>query len=119
MRNRSESCHTGLRKNAVRLLPVLAFALLVALTMPSRAAEDRSVRTRVAPVYPEIAKRMRVSGPVRLSVTVNADGKVLEVKAVSGNHALATAAEDAVRRWKFASGAGTSTVEVEVNFSLP
>jgi TonB family protein len=119
MRNISELCRTGLRKYAVRLLPILVFALLVALAMPSRAADERSVRTRVAPVYPEIAKRMRVSGPVRLAVTVDAEGKVLEVKAVSGNRTLAGAAEEAVRKWKFATGAGTSNVEVEVNFNLP
>jgi TonB family protein len=33
----------------------------------------------VAPVYPEVAKRLRVTGVVKLEVTVNADGKVTGV----------------------------------------
>jgi outer membrane biosynthesis protein TonB len=49
---------------------------------------------------------------------VDADGKVTDVKPVSGNRMLSVAAEDAVRRWKFESGAGVATVEVSVNFAL-
>jgi TonB family protein len=93
-----------------------AFASLCALN--GTAAEERAVKTRVAPVYPELAKRMRISGMVRLEVTVDADGKVLDVKPVSGNHALSVAAEDAVRKWKFVPAAGPSTVDVELNFEL-
>jgi TonB family protein len=61
---------------------------------------------------------MRVEGVVKLSVTVDAEGKVLDVKTVSGNHMLSIAAEDSVRRWKFEAGAGVSTVEVSMNFAL-
>ena len=109
----------GLRKNAVRLIHAMVFAMLIALAMPSRAADDRPVRSRVAPTYPEIAKRMKIGGVVRLSVTVDAEGKVTDVKSISGNHALASAAEDAVRRWKFAPGAGEAVVDVDVNFTPP
>jgi TonB family protein len=96
---------------------ILAGGLALALTMPS-GAEDRAVKQRVQPVYPEVAKRMRVEGVVKLSVTVDAEGKVLDVKTVSGNHMLSIAAEDSVRRWKFEAGAGVSTVEVSMNFAL-
>jgi len=96
---------------------ILAGALAMALTMPS-GAEDRAVKQRVPPVYPEVAKRMRVEGVVKLSVTVDAQGKVLDVKTVSGNHMLSIAADDAVRKWKFDAGAGVSTVEVSMNFAL-
>ena len=85
--------------------------------MPGHA-EDRAVKSRVPPVYPELAKRMRISGAVKVEATVDADGKVTDVKTINGNRALATAAEDAVRKWKFAPGAGVSVVELEINFSL-
>jgi len=55
---------------------------------------------------------------VRLEVTVDAEGKVTDVKKVSGNGMLSNAAEDAVRKWRFESGAGSSTVEVILNFAL-
>lgn len=95
-------------------------ALLALVLMPSMPAhaESRAVRTRVAPVYPEFAKRMRVTGMVKLSVTVDANGKVTDVKPVSGNQMLSYAAQQAVRQWKFEPGAGTDTVPVDVNFEL-
>jgi TonB family protein len=96
-----------------------ALALMMALAMPARAADERAVKSKTSPNYPEIAKRMRISGAVRLSVTVDADGKVTGVQPLSGNGVLSTAAEESVRRWRFASGPGTSTLEVVVNFALP
>jgi TonB family protein len=95
-----------------------ALALAMGLTQPARAGDDRAVKSRVAPVYPEIAKRMKISGEVKLEAIVDADGKVKEVRAVSGNHILGEAAEDAVRKWKFESGSGEATVVVAVNFAL-
>ena len=83
-----------------------------------KSGEQRAVKVRVAPVYPEIAKRMRISGVVKLEATVDADGKVMDVKTVSGNHALATAAEDAVRKWRFASAPVQSTEGMDIKFDL-
>jgi TonB family protein len=93
--------------------------VLVALAMPGRAAEERAVKSRVAPVYPEIAKRLHVSGLVKLAVTVDADGKVTDVKTVSGNQMLAAAAEEAVHKWRYVAGDGQTTVDLSINFDLP
>jgi TonB family protein len=76
------------------------------------------VKLKVAPTYPEIARRMRIGGMVEIEATVDAEGKVLEAKAVSGNRVLEFAAEDAVRKWKFEAGPGPSKVTVQVNFNL-
>jgi TonB family protein len=93
-------------------------ALLLTLALPARAGDERAVKSRVAPVYPEIAKRMKISGEVKLEATVDAQGKVKDVKPVSGNHMLEVAAEDAVRQWRFEPGDGDATVVVAVNFAL-
>ncbi len=93
-------------------------ALMLAITLPAGAANDRAVKTKVPPVYPELAKRMKIGGIVKVEATVDADGKVTGVKTLSGNSALTNAAEDAVRKWKFAAGDGTATVEVDVNFAI-
>ncbi len=93
-------------------------ALLVALALPLRAADERAVKSRVPPVYPEIAKRMRITGTVKVEATVDAEGKVTDAKAVSGSSVLVNAAEDAVRKWKFATGAGVAVVEVTLNFEM-
>ena len=95
-----------------------ALALVLALAMPARAADERAIKSRVSPAYPEIAKRMRITGVVRLAVIVDPEGKVTDVKAVSGNGILSVAAEEAVRKWRFEPGAGVSTVDVSLNFAL-
>lgn len=106
-----------MRKGAMRGLRLWAMGLLVAAVCTA-SAEQRAVKSRVAPVYPEVAKRMRISGVVKLEATVDADGKVTEVKTVSGNHMLSIAAEDAVRKWKFVSAPATSTEDLDIKFDL-
>lgn len=102
----------------LRVLQAAALAVIVALAMPARAGDTRAVKSRVSPVYPEIAKRMHITGEVQLQATVDAQGKVKDVKPVSGNHMLESAAEDAVRQWKFVPGDGDSVVTVTINFAL-
>ena len=116
-------CHSkyqfiGLRAAAVRFFQLTVLALAVILVIPASGADTRAVKVRTAPVYPEIAKRMRIVGEVKLSVTVDSEGNVVEVKKVSGNTMLSAAAEDAVRKWKFEPGPGTATVEVSLTFAL-
>jgi TonB family protein len=94
---------------------LLALALVFALPMH---AENRPIKQRVPPAYPELAKRMKISGVVRVSATVAPDGSVTATKTLSGNHMLSPAAEDAVHKWKFVAAAEESTVEVEINFAL-
>ena len=95
-----------------------ALGLALAMTIQARAADERAVKSRVAPIYPELAKRMKITGLVKLEASVNADGKVTAVKTLSGNHALSPAAEDAVSKWRFVTASAASTVDVDVNFAL-
>jgi TonB family protein len=119
MRNhRIEYRSAGSRRASGWLKWAVALGMIAALAIPARAADDRAVKSRVPPVYPEIAKRMKITGEVVLSVTVNAEGKVTNVKKVSGNNMLSIAAQDAVNKWRFEPGAGDSTVEVTLNFAL-
>jgi TonB family protein len=108
----------ALRQGAKKLLQAAALALLVTVARPASAGDDRAVKSRVSPVYPEIAKRLHVSGEVKLEATVDAQGKVKDVKPVSGNRMLEEAAEDAVRQWRFEPGDGDATVTVAINFTI-
>jgi TonB family protein len=56
---------------------------------------------KVQPVYPAEAKRMHVQGSVVIDATVTAQGQVDELKLISGDPMLASAAMDAVRSWKY------------------
>jgi len=79
---------------------------------------------RVEPIYPPQARMARVDGPVRLQATVGTDGKVQEVRIISGNPLLVQAAVDAVRQWRYKPyELNNRPVVVEtnivVNFRLP
>lgn len=108
----------GLRSKRFTWLHLAALTAVVALTIPAQAADERAIKSRVAPVYPELAKRMKISGMVMIEATVDADGKVTAVKTLSGNRALAQAAEDAVSRWRYVSAPEASKVDVNLNFNL-
>ncbi len=96
---------------------LLIASMALVLALPTRA-EERMAKSKVAPVYPEIARRMKVEGEVKVAVTVDPEGRVVAVKPVSGNHILSEAAQDAVRKWRFESGSGVATFDVGVEFNL-
>jgi TonB family protein len=56
---------------------------------------------RVEPEYPEAARRAHIQGSVVLETLINANGRVQQVSAVSGNPDLADAAIAAVRQWRY------------------
>jgi TonB family protein len=117
IRNTTQHSIGSLRRVAW-LVQLAVLAVAVITTVPVHAADSRPIKVRVAPHYPELAKRMRVSGVVRISASVAPDGSVSATKTLSGNHILATAAEDAVHLWKFVPAPDASTVEVDVSFAL-
>lgn len=58
-------------------------------------------RSAPAPVYPPLAKQVRVEGTVVVFVLVGADGEVEIAQPASGHPLLREAAAEAVRRWEF------------------
>jgi TonB family protein len=78
---------------------------------------ERKVVKQTMPRYPEIARRMKLSGTVKVVAVVAPDGKVKKVEPVGGSPLLIEAAKDAVSEWKFAPASGESRQVVEVHFS--
>ncbi len=56
---------------------------------------------RVEPVFPPLAIRMRVSGTVHLEGVIGTDGRIRELRVISGHPLLVQAAVDAVRQWLY------------------
>jgi TonB family protein len=81
------------------------------------AGARRNVVSRVPPAYPELARRMHVTGTVILHLTIQPDGSVSEAKVESGHALLSPAAQEAVKRWKFEPSPDTSDMTVDVNFN--
>jgi TonB family protein len=59
------------------------------------------VTHKIDPIYPEDAKQANVHGVVVLDTVIGTDGSVVELHALSGPDALAPAALDAVKWWRF------------------
>ena len=68
--------------------------------MGGNVQESKLIR-RVAPVYPELAKRARVQGKVVLVVTVDEEGNVSDIRVSTGHPLLNEAAISAVKQWKY------------------
>jgi len=101
-----------------RLHPLLLAGGLVICTGTAFAAPThRAIVSRVSPAYPELARRMHISGKVVLLVTIQPDGTVSATKVESGHALLAPAAQDAVSRWRFAPNPEASESEIDVNFT--
>ena len=98
---------------------LIAAASLAAYSPPAYAQDhpERKVRIKVEPVYPDIARKMKLNGIVRVQVVVSANGNVKETKVIGGHPILVTAAVDAVKKWKFepANSETTGTLEVKFN----
>jgi TonB family protein len=96
---------------------LFCLALGVLLSNPVLAhADDRTVVHKVPPTYPELAKRMHITGTVKVVTTIDASGAVTKVDGQGSNKILAAAAEDAVKHWKFAAGSGVDTMTIQINF---
>jgi protein TonB len=54
-----------------------------------------------APVYPDLARRAHVEGKVVLECVIDTDGRVTDLRVLTGHPLLADAALDAVRRWEY------------------
>lgn len=77
----------------------------------------RKVKTKVAPAYPELARRMNVTGKVKIEVVITPDGKVKSFRTIGGHPLLVQACQDAVKDWKFLPAPEETTQIVEFNFS--
>ena len=76
----------------------------------------RKVKSKVAPIYPELARRMNVSGKVKIEVVITPDGRVKSTRIVGGHPLLVQACQDAVRDWRFVPANEETTQVVEFDF---
>jgi TonB family protein len=82
----------------------------------SRGQETRKLIKKVDPVYPDLARKMNMTGTVRVEISIATDGSVHDVQILGGNPVLAAAVEDAVKQWKYASGQAETKKALEFKF---
>ena len=90
----------------------------------SRYAGPPAVLYQVEPQYPRSALRQGIEGWVQLAVSVDQQGRVVDLEVVdasSPSHGFIDAARSAVRQWRFdtvAEAGHTTTVNQTIEFSL-
>ncbi len=96
----------------------IAFALFSPVTTAFAQTTElnRKVKSKVTPVYPDLARRMNIVGTVKVQVVVTPNGSIKESKVVGGNPVLANAAMDALKKWKFETASEESSGTVEFRF---
>jgi TonB family protein len=99
---RSELVTTAARWIVIGVLAVHAVAAPSRLLgQQPQGNVDRKAVQKVAPSYPEIARRLKLRGTVRVAVKVGRDGRVTSAKVIGGHPLLARVAVDAVRQWRY------------------
>lgn len=78
----------------------------------------------VSPVYPVVAKDLRIAGTVVLRASVDKQGRVVDVQKISGDSRLVNAAIAAVQQWVYepmiVNGRRISTErQIQMDFKLP
>jgi protein TonB len=86
------------RETPKAVVPTATVAKAPRISMVQLATPIR----RVDPVYPVLAKQARISGTVELVGVLGTDGRIRELKVVSGHPLLINAALEAVRQWVYA-----------------
>jgi TonB family protein len=102
------------------LLAILAMAVGVgAAELRAQDAQGeiaRRVKSKVQAVYPDLARKMNLTGTVKVQVVVAPNGTVKEAKVVGGHPVLANASLDAVKKWRFEPGTGETSGIVNFTF---
>ncbi len=76
----------------------------------------RRAKVRVQPNYPDLARKMNITGTVKIEVTVAPNGTVKEARIVGGHPVLSTAALDAAKKWRFEPSPTQSTGIIDFKF---
>src|SRR6476659_6202234 len=83
-----------MRRAVVFLAAVAAVTtnLGLAQSTPVATTSDRKIASRVAPTYPELAKKMHIRGMVKVEAVVRPNGSVKSTRVLGGNPVLVDAA---------------------------
>lgn len=106
--------------NSQRVLRIAVFSLIIGLFAMSGFAENgRKAKSEAKPAYPELARKMNLSGTVKVEIDISPAGAVTSAKALGGHPLFIDSAVDAARKWRFEPASGTTTQVLEFRFTNP
>jgi len=104
-------------KKMLAVAATALFAVSLAFAQQTTIEEGkRKVKTKVTPSIPELARRMNITGKVKVEVIIAPDGRVKSSRAVGGHPVLVQSCLDAIKEWKFEPAPEETTQMVEFDF---
>jgi|SRR5271155_540921 len=94
---------------------IVAISLFVMLGCAS-AQQGRAIKSSAIPNRPDIARKMHITGDVKVEVVVLPNGTVKSAKAVGGHPLLTGPSEDAAKKFKFEVASGETTETITFRF---
>jgi TonB family protein len=82
----------------------------------SPAEAKRQVKHLVTPQFPDLAKKLNLTGTVRIEVTIGPDGIVKRTRVAGGHPVLAAEAERAAQKSTFEPGPRETMETIEFKF---
>jgi len=107
------------RRLIVFLLVLLAVSSVASAQDSETSRQARELVHRAAPIYPELARRLQMSGVVKLRATIAPNGSVKSIEPVGGNPVLMKSAQEAVTNWKYAPAPTETRELIELRFNTP
>jgi TonB family protein len=104
------------RISALGMLTLFAVLLPESLAQQVQSDGNRRIVSQITPDYPSIARRLRLTGMVRISATVGPNGKVVRTEVLGGNPVFAQSATTAVSKFKWEPRPDTTKELVQITF---
>ncbi|MGA9498075.1 MAG: energy transducer TonB [Terriglobales bacterium] len=109
------------RRPCVTAACLALFLAVIVFSAPFSSAQEqpdgkRKIVGKVAPIYPELARKLQIHGTVRVEVAVLANGKLRLAEVIGGNPVLAKAAVEAIQQWKWEPAPQETKELGELNF---
>ena len=77
----------------------------------------RKVIAKTAPTYPELARKIHLTGKVKIEIVIRPSGSVASAKLVGGSPVFEQSAVDAVKQWKFEAASKETTEVIVLEFA--
>jgi TonB family protein len=77
---------------------------------------SRQVIARTAPSYPDLARKMHLSGKGKVEVLINPAGSMTAAKFIGGDPVFEASAIETVKQWKFETAAGVTKTVIVLEF---
>jgi hypothetical protein len=101
----------------MKTLGILAL-VLVTLGGGQEGGRERGLLAFTAPTYPHVARIANAQGDVRLLAKISPDGRICEVKVISGNPALSGYARENLLTWVLTPAPEDAELDFVFSFRL-